>query len=61
MTPDDIPGVHVMTLRDYFAAAAPQNPPPMYSADDRYFETMAISRAQWAYAYADAMLKERAK
>ena len=42
-----------MSLRDYFAAAALWHPDALLATPE--------ARAHWAYAIADAMLKERAK
>jgi hypothetical protein len=53
-----------MTLRDYFAAHAPQPPDwwmKCYAADAQDLATVASVLAQWRHEYADAMLKERAK
>ena len=47
-----------MTLRDYFAAHAPE----CHADWPTTTETTPLGRlAQWNYAFADAMLKERAK
>ena len=59
--PEDYPG---MWLRDYFAAKAP--PPPKWWMDSyakpaQCLDTFAQVVSQWAYAYADAMILERAK
>lgn len=43
-----------MTLRDYFAAKAMQG-----ALANRDVKETAMSRAEWAYEIADAMLKER--
>ena len=44
------------SLRDYFAAHAP-NPPPTWHGGDNGIDDCI----KWRYYYADAMLKERAK
>lgn len=51
-----------MSLRDYFATHAP--PPPdwwIHSYADRANDLDSVANviAQWNYAYADAMLRER--
>lgn len=46
-----------MTLRDYFAAHAPELPiPPQID-----LKAYAAAKAKWCYWYADAMLAERSK
>jgi hypothetical protein len=48
-----------MSLRDYFAAHAPEIPSYMVVADSE--EEYPESIARWNYIYADAMIKERQK
>ncbi len=62
-----------MTLRDYFAGQAPMSDQAwralidiarehfMDSGEQPWPELMAKQLAEWAYTYADAMLRERAK
>lgn len=55
-----------MSLRDYFAAHAPtvrEIPSEIPYFDDKQsrHQSSAERYAQWSYAYADAMLAERAK
>lgn len=45
-----------ISIRDYFATHAP--PPGRFKPDDQPSEEFY---AEWAYAYADAMLAERLK
>lgn len=47
-----------MSLRDYFAAAALNG---LLSAGGARTDSAAGSNVRWAWGYADAMLKERAK
>ena len=54
---DDLNYSKGMTLRDYFAAKAMQGLMQLSSPDGH--EDAGLT-AQWAYAYADAMLKARA-
>lgn len=52
---------HGMTLRDYFAAHAPAAP-EWWLTDyikGRQLDEDASVHAQWAWSYADAMLKTR--
>lgn len=51
-------GLQNMTLRDYFAAHAGEPPEGFYRGE---VESKPTHRARWSYAFADAMLKERAK
>lgn len=57
--PNTAPGTQGMTLRDYFAAHAPDAPPDFAWNDDESLSFQRMSR--WSYVYADAMLAERAK
>ena len=52
-----------MTLRDYFAAHAPAAPEWWLNdyIKGRQLDEDASVYAQWAWSYADAMLKEREK
>lgn len=49
---------HAVDLRDYFAAHAGEPPEGFYRGE---VESKPTHRARWSYAFADAMLKERAK
>lgn len=51
---DDATGSAGMTLRDYFAAHAPEPPAEWRGGDRRLLDVIV-----WRYWYADAMLKER--
>ena len=54
-----------MTLRDYFAAHAPEIPPDhwwlRYAKDLQSLDQHMDVLTDWAYAYADSMLKQRSK
>lgn len=52
------PGYSGMSLRDYIAVQAL---PAVIAADDFWREGYVAGHARMAYAYADAMLAERAK
>ena len=47
-----------MTLRDYFAAKAPQPPADFLRLEIEYSDTAAWY-ARWSWSYADAMLRAR--
>lgn len=49
-----------MTLRDYFAAHAPEVPLWFYNIDGKQIADQH-SYALWAYSYADEMIKQRQK
>lgn len=55
-TPDNQDVHEGMTLRDYFAAAALQG---IMLLAEVHKEDTDKKVAEWAYSYADAMLKER--
>ena len=52
-----------MSLRDYFAAKAPAYSEEWFQGycKNKGFRGEPLARAAWNYAYADAMLAERAK
>jgi len=52
-----------MSLRDYFAAKAPAYSEEWFQGycKNKGFRGELLARAAWNYAYADAMLAERAK
>lgn len=54
------PGGGGVTVRDFFAAHAPDMPFWFVQPTEILTENMAI-RTRWCYVWADAMLKERAK
>ena len=59
--PVDVPGHKIeigMTLRDYFAANAPQPPADFLRLEIEYSDTAAWY-VRWSWFYADAMLRAR--
>ena len=59
--PVDVPGHKIeigMTLRDYFAAKAPQPPADFLRMETEYSDTAAWY-VRWSWFYADAMLRAR--
>lgn len=66
MTPSPSPAptreAETPELRDYFASNAPTPPTwwmDSYAKGAKDLDTVADTIAQWAYVYADAMLKAR--
>ena len=47
-----------MTLRDYFAAHAPEPPHDFMRTEAEYGDTLAY-QVRWSWEYADAMLNAR--
>ena len=59
--PVDVPGHRIefgMTLRDYFAAHAPEPPGDFIRTNAELYDSLAW-RARWRWTYADAMLRAR--
>lgn len=50
-----------MTLRDYFAAHAPERPAwfERICVGGSHYEDLMVCNARWRYHYADSMLRQR--